>query len=893
MSGRFQATSHELKATAALLETLRETAAEAASVAQFIELGATDFIDLIETERDGFREYRTTGFDPQMTLLRAATGEMLALRRGRYRFVLNAQLLKGRMHRPRLYLNFGAGYSEAEHANVFLKRISPTSWTGEIAVDRPIRSIRLDPSEGPVHFVLTLMALEVWSSERLSVAQSAYIALRAAYSLLGPLAMAAPLRKIANAVADRVFGTARDQVRQWERARTHRPLPEIAAPPSKVEETPADLYYAQYLQSVAAAANARAPSYAPLAQRKAQVHPGDPRIVAFYLPQFHPIAENSEWWGLGFTDWRNVAKAVPQFAGHYQPRLPGELGHYDLRAPETMARQIELARQYGVSGFCFHYFWFGGKRLLERPIEAFLADKSEKFDFPFCLNWANENWTRRWDGAEQEVLLAQSHSTEDHVRVFADLARYFVDKRYIRVDGKPLIMIYRTGIIPKVEEMIAIWRREAEKAGFPGIYIVATTAFGFDSPADYGFDALCQFPPHAVVARQINDELALLNSGFSGAVYDYNEVVDAYIEILDNVASRPRTTGYFPGVMTAWDNEARRPGRGHVFHRATPAGFHRWLETATNWTSVNNSGSEQFVFINAWNEWAEGAYLEPDAAYGYANLAAVAAVRDRRRPERDALLRLAKTHNRKSRRASDAAIFLHLFHEEMIDEFAQAITWARRARAIDVVVTIPNSMSVATATEILEKLAPTRLIATENKGRDIWPFIAALRATKDLGYRFGCKLHSKKSAHLSNGDCWRRSLVESLIGAAGLNEGCDALAGNARAGLAAPSETFLSAKDPQTMRDNSENVQRAFELLERPAAELADFVAGTMFWFRVEAMNAVANSPVKAADFGPELGAIDGTLAHAFERLFPTLVASKGFEVLRYAHGSNSVAAPY
>lgn len=348
----------------------------------------------------------------------------------------------------------------------------------------------------------------------------------------------------------------------------------------------------------------------------------DVKLIAFYLPQYHAIPENDAWWGKGFTEWTNVAKAQPQFVGHYQPRLPGELGFYDLTAPGAIAAQAKLARAYGISAFCFHYYWFAGKRLLERPLDDFLADIS--IDIEFCLCWANENWTRRWDGEDAHVLIGQEHSTEDHARVFADMARYMDDPRYMRIGGAPVLLVYRPNIIADAQEMIALWRDEARRRGWPGVFLVATNAFRFEEQQGAKFDAVVEFPPHGIVADRMDERLQWLNSARSGAVYSYEAVAEAERERLEK-APEPQFV-QFPGVMPGWDNEARRPGAGTIYHGATPEAYAAWLKAAVARAKRILPPDRRLVFINAWNEWAEGAYLEPDRAYGRAFLVETARV---------------------------------------------------------------------------------------------------------------------------------------------------------------------------------------------------------------------------------------------------------------------------
>ncbi|MDR7221367.1 glycoside hydrolase family 99-like domain-containing protein [Aminobacter aminovorans] len=341
----------------------------------------------------------------------------------------------------------------------------------------------------------------------------------------------------------------------------------------------------------------------------------DVRLVAYYLPQFHPTAENDAWWGKGFTEWRNVARAFPVFDGHYQPRLPGELGYYDLRLPEIMRRQVELAKLYGISAFCFHLYWFGGRRLLEDPLDHYLA--TADLDLPFCLCWANETWSRRWSGREQDVLLAQRHSAEDDVAVIRGLDKYFRDPRYLKIDGKPVFTIYRASLFPDLKATIARWRAEMATLGYPGIYLIATNAFDFVGHEDVGFDALSEFPPHGIRTPNVESDMAVAPIKKGGRIRRYPDVVAT------EAAKRMGSGVIHPGVMPSWDNSARRPTSAQIYHGSTPALFEEWLGHAMKRAQANPA-NERLVFINAWNEWGEGAYLEPDLRYGYAYLDACA-----------------------------------------------------------------------------------------------------------------------------------------------------------------------------------------------------------------------------------------------------------------------------
>jgi glycosyltransferase involved in cell wall biosynthesis len=355
-----------------------------------------------------------------------------------------------------------------------------------------------------------------------------------------------------------------------------------------------------------------------VARARAPVGSSEIKLIAFYLPQFHPVQENNEWWGEGFTEWTNVTKARPMFVGHYQPRLPGDLGFYDLRVPEIQQRQIELARQYGIHGFAFHYYWFAGKRILERPLEQLLANP--RLDFPFCFCWANENWTRRWDGGEHEVLIAQQHSPADDLAMMADVTRAFRDPRYIRFDGRPLLIVYRPQLLPDARATVHRWRDYCQRAGVGDPFLVAAQTFGNENPTPLGFDAAVGFPPHNFRGAELTAEHRLLNPLFAGRIYDYGSLVEASRDM-----SPPPYT-LFRGVCPSWDNSPRSPLRAQVFVGSTPELYEKWLENACTFALANHPSDERLVFVNAWNEWAESAYLEPDRRYGYAYLEATARV---------------------------------------------------------------------------------------------------------------------------------------------------------------------------------------------------------------------------------------------------------------------------
>ena len=340
------------------------------------------------------------------------------------------------------------------------------------------------------------------------------------------------------------------------------------------------------------------------------------KAIAIHLPQFHPVPENDNWWGKGFTEWTNVVKARPLFEGHYQPHLPADIGFYDLRLGESRLQQESLAKEFGIHGFCYYHYWFTGKKLLEQPLHRKL--ENEKEDLPFMLCWANENWTRVWNGGDKDILLEQKYSIEDDLNHILDLISYFKDNRYIKVEGKPVFIIYRPDLFPDINATIELWRKEVKKAGFPDIYL--GHALYFDDKLktfDFCIDFQPKFSkrPQPLNSSKFNNYLkaAAKRMGMQkrsclDLVYDYENFVDIQI----NMGFEKNK---YPGITPSWDNTARRKENYFVLHNSTPAKYKKWLTHIVKnypW----NKMPESFLFINAWNEWAEGNHLEPCQKWG-------------------------------------------------------------------------------------------------------------------------------------------------------------------------------------------------------------------------------------------------------------------------------------
>lgn len=337
------------------------------------------------------------------------------------------------------------------------------------------------------------------------------------------------------------------------------------------------------------------------------------QLIAFFLPQFHPVPENDAWWGRGFTEWRNVARARPLFRGHHQPHLPTDLGYYDLRLPATRAAQAALAAEHGIGAFCYYHYWFNGRRILERPVNDLLASPAPAF--PFCLCWANENWTRAWDGGAREVLLAQNYSADDDDAHFLALLPAFRDPRYLRHEGCPIFLVYAASRLPDPVRTTTRWRELARAHGLPGLHLLRVESVHEPraDPRPLGFDAAVEFQPEwRTIAeprwhhwrRRVFQKLGLpVPRRWAHRVRDYREVSRAAMR------SPARPYPYFPCVAPSWDNSARRATGALILRDATPEAYGLWLRHALRTTP-------DFVFINAWNEWAEGCHLEPCARHG-------------------------------------------------------------------------------------------------------------------------------------------------------------------------------------------------------------------------------------------------------------------------------------
>ena len=367
------------------------------------------------------------------------------------------------------------------------------------------------------------------------------------------------------------------------------------------------------------------------------------KIIAVYYPQFHPIEENDKAWGQGFTDWNRVKLSKPQFDTHYQPREPMNDNYYNLTDPKIIENQVRLAQQYGIHGFCFYHYWFDGKLLLEKPLELFLNNKS--LNFSFCMSWANETWTKRWVGDAKSVIQMQTHIPDIDIwqTHFDYLLPFFKDERYILVDNKPIFIIYQAGIINNLNEMMDFWQQLAQKSGFEGIYFISTKRHkNIPKVVKTKFDGIMKYQPQEAYNSNNFGERSFISKLMTNMSFAFPESFRSKISKIKDKAAKlnrfdsqklwksiitnayKRVPGYkgviYESAFVNWDNSPRYGNKANVFSFVTPNQFEHNLKELIKKMDENEA---DFLFVNAWNEWAEGAYLEPDKKYEYQYLEAL------------------------------------------------------------------------------------------------------------------------------------------------------------------------------------------------------------------------------------------------------------------------------
>lgn len=600
----------------------------------------------------------------------------------------------------------------------------------------------------------------------------------------------------------------------------------------------------------------------------------DLKVLTFYLPQFHTFKENDEWWGKGFTEWTNTKKSKPHFEGHYQPREPhDDIGYYKLDKIDTMKKQIDIAKKHGIYGFCFYYYWFSGKRLMEKPVDLLL--QHPEIDFPFCLCWANENWTRTWDGLENSVLIKQDYSKDDPEKFIKDIKKYIDDKRYIRIKGKPVILIYNPKQIPDLADVVKKWRQSAIDLGIGEIIVWTKNDLASDnfenvniSDAEFDFAPLGFGHPGCKVTG-LDTERS----------YDYTQMVDDIEHLYIN--HFPPKPFYYSCTM-GWDNSARRKEDYRIYYSYSLKAFYKWLRIIIKQTRIRNNENERFVLVNAWNEWAEGTYLEPDKKYGYANINTLSRAIFNIPLNVDFRILDDKTE-RLSKIKKKIAIHAHIYYVDLLDEIIDVLN--AMPYDYDLYISTDSSSKVKTIIKELEgKIFASKVIVEkyENRGRDVLPFLLQMKKNFNK-YDYVCHIHTKKSTTASYGDSWRKYLYNNLFGCKENIESIFNIFEKENIGLIYP----MYYKDIADMVEIGGNKNRLKSLLSDMEVEMPDnfddinFPAGTMFWAKTDALLPLFNLDLSSKEFDEEKGQIDGTIAHAIERSLCIVCKSKGYDCIQ------------
>lgn len=612
----------------------------------------------------------------------------------------------------------------------------------------------------------------------------------------------------------------------------------------------------------------------------------DVKMLAFYLPQYHSFKENDEWWGKGFTEWNNTRVCTPRFSGHYQPRTPhSDIGYYDLSNIETLKKQAKLAKQHGIYGFCFYYYWFSGKRLMEKPVDMLL--EHPEIDLPFCLCWANENWTRAWDGLNRHILISQDYSERDDERFIADMKKYIDDKRYIRINGKPLIMVYNPGQIPDCGKSFKKWRECAKELGIGEILIwtcqTANNTAEILGITDY-IDAEVEFPPHNT---WLND-FAITDMDLHGKpaiIMNYQKMVEGFIQIFKRGEDKKDSLKpIHHSCMMAWDNAARRQKNWFTYHCFSLKSFYEWVLLICEQARRDFKPEERFVFINAWNEWAEGTYLEPDERYGYANINTVSKALMGIPFEDDTVFLNSGSPSAETLKyGAKIAVQVHMFYIETLAETIENLN--KIPYSFDCFISTDNDEKAELIRKTFSEKCKAENVTVEifeNRGRDVAPFIMQLSDRIDE-YEYVCHIHSKRTVTGNYGNDWRKYIFRHLFGSTEYLKRIFALFENdENLGIIFP-ETFSPLEYQAEWGGNFSGTEKLLSKLgvdcELPADPV--FPVGNMFWARTEAIRGMFKAGFKSKDFAEENGQVNATVAHCIERSWVYLAADYGFKYIK------------
>ena len=594
----------------------------------------------------------------------------------------------------------------------------------------------------------------------------------------------------------------------------------------------------------------------------------DIKTIAIYLPQFHFIKENDLWWGKNFTEWTTVNKAKPFFIGHHQPRKPGDeidyLGYYYLINSEIIKKQVKLAKSHGIYGFGIYYYWFSGKRLLEKPLDIYLENKD--INFPFLLIWANENWSRSWDGSNRMILIRQEYKKEDPENFIKDIKKYVLDKRYIKIKNRPIIIIYEPYKIPNLNETILIWRRKSKEIGIGEIYLIVRLIPNKELDIKYSnlFEAAYDFPPRNGISISFKKKKYNL----------YTSLIYKNIKFFNSTNEFP----IFRGSMLEWDNTPRRGKFGTIYQDFSPEKFYFLNKIIIKWTRQNYNISNRFIFVNAWNEWGEGSYLEPDDKYGYSSINSLS----------KALFNLSYivNYNIDNLKIScKIMIQAHVFYYDLINEIINKTNNIPSKFDLFITTTSLNeSKFIEDNIKQYSKADNYNIMYFENKGRDILPFLKQLKL-KFKKYKYVCHIHTKKTNNINFpyfGHSWREYIFNNLLGSKEIvSEILTDFENYNKLGFIFP-ETFYEVYLVFGKELNNKNkkymnliLKTLFPNKKYEVGKMIEFPEGNMFWAKIASIYQIFNIDYEL--FPKEEGQIDGTILHGVQRIWLFLVKINGF----------------
>ena len=593
------------------------------------------------------------------------------------------------------------------------------------------------------------------------------------------------------------------------------------------------------------------------------------KTIALYLPQYHFIKENDQWWEKNFTEWTKVKRAKPLYLGHYQPRKPGDeihyLGYYYLTNSETIKKQVKLAKIHGIYGFGIYYYWFSGKRLLEKPLDIYLENKD--INFPFLLIWANENWSRAWDGSNDMILIKQEYKKDDPENFIKDIKKYIIDERYIKINDKPVIGIYEPFNIPNLKETLLIWRNKSKEIGIGEIYIIfCITSYKFKNFKDLSiFDAAYDFPPRNNIVLKFQKK--------------YYALYDTLIYKNINFIKIKNEFPIFRGSMLEWDNSPRTGKNGLFFKGYSPEKFYYLNKIIINWTKLNYNKTNWFIFVNAWNEWGEGCYLEPDDKYGYSSINSLS----------KALFNLSFISNYNINNlllSFQIIVQAHIFYNDSINEIINKTN------------NIPVKYKLFITTNSLKKkkfiedyiknysnAESYEIMIVENKGRDVFPFLKQLKLVFKK-YKYVCHIHIKKTQTVffpKLGELWSKYLLNNLLGNKEIIiEILSNFENYDKLGFIFPEtyyEVYLNfgkilSKINKIHMNNI--LQIIFPNNNYKVGKILDFPEGNMFWAKISSIYQIFIGDFYEKIPG-EKGQNDGTIINGIERIWLYLVKINGY----------------